>query len=77
MTLREIFEILGAFQEAQAKMIQAASEDTALLAHAQQRVQELLEEYIKNVGECVGKEYQVKWIYLDNKSEFNAEINTN
>ena len=66
-----------AFQEAQAKMMQAASEDTALLAHAQQRAQELLEEYVKNVGECVGKEYQVKWIYLDNKSEFNAENDTN
>ena len=36
-----------------------------------------LEEYVKNVGECVGKEYQVKWIYLDNKSEFNAENDTN
>ena len=58
-------------------MMQAASEDTALLAHAQQRAQELLEKYVKNVGECVGKEYQVKWIYLDNKSEFNAENDTN
>jgi len=62
-----------AFQEAQAKMIQAASEDTALLANAQQRAQELLEKYVKNVGECVGKEYQVKWIYLEDNSEMNDE----
>lgn len=62
-----------AFKEAQANMVQAASKDKALFAHALQRAQELLEEYVKNVGECVGKEYQIKWIYLEDNSEINDE----
>lgn len=66
---------IEAFREAQAKMEQQASEDTVLLANAQQRAQELLEGYVKNVGDCVGKEYQIKWVYLDEKSKFAAEDN--
>ncbi len=65
-----------AFREAQINMEQEASEDTALLAHAQQRAQKLLEEYVENVGELVGKEYQIKWIYLDKDIEFNNEDST-
>ena len=65
-----------AFREAQINMEQEASEDTALLAHAQQRAQKLLEEYVENVGELVGNEYQIKWIYLDKDIEFNNEDST-
>lgn len=65
-----------AFREAQINMEQEASGDTALLAHAQQRAQKLLEEYVENVGELVGKEYQIKWIYLDKDIEFNNEDST-
>lgn len=57
----------AAFQEAQSKMQQDASEDTILLANAQQRAQELLEGYVKNIGGCVGREYQIKWKYLDDE----------
>ena len=37
----------------------------ALLANAQQRAKSLLEEYIKNIGEAVGKEYKIDWIHVD------------
>lgn len=54
-----------AFKEAQETMEQSASEDTALLANAQQRAQKLLEDYVKNIGDCVGKEYKIKWVYVE------------
>lgn len=58
-----------AFKEAQANMQQSASQDTALLANAQQRAQKLLEDYVKNIGDCVGKEYKIKWVYLEGSSQ--------
>lgn len=56
-----------AFKEAQTNMKQAASEDTLLLNNAQQRAQKLLEDYLKNIGEQMEKEYKVHWIYSDEK----------
>ena len=58
-----------AFEAAQTYLEQTAADDTALLASAQQRAQELLEEYITNIGKAVGQEYTIKWIYLDDSSE--------
>ncbi len=46
-------------------MEKAASEDTALLASARQRAQKLLVDYVNNIGEAVGKQYQIEWIYTD------------
>ena len=60
-----------AFQEAQAKMQEDASNDTALLASAQQRAQKLLEDYVNNIGECTGKSYKFKWVYLDGAKDLN------
>lgn len=57
-----------AFEAAQTYLEQTAAGDTALLANAQQRAQELLEEYITNIGKAVGQEYTIKWIYLDDSS---------
>lgn len=37
-----------------------ASDDTLLLANAQQRVQKLLEDYVTNIGESVGKTYKIE-----------------
>lgn len=54
-----------AFKQAQAEMQIEASNDTVLLASAQQRAQKLLEDYVNNIGSCVGKTYQMKWVYLD------------
>lgn len=54
-----------AFAEAQSKLEETAAADKALLSEAQQRTQILLEDYIKNIGNTVGKEYKITWKYLD------------
>lgn len=54
-----------AFDEAQSKLKEAASENKALLASSQQRVQALLTEYITNIGNAVGNQYSIKWVYVD------------
>lgn len=61
----EAADEVKAFEEAQSKLQETASADKALLASAQQRAQELLEEYITNIGTAVGKEYMIRWIYID------------
>lgn len=58
-----------AFKEAQTKMQEEASSDTVLLANAQQRAQKLLEDYVNNIGNSVGKTYSIKWIYLSEAEE--------
>lgn len=68
-----------AFKEAQAKMEEAASQDTVLLTNAQQRAQKLLEDYVNNIGDCTGVTYRIQWIYLDGAAktetpEENTEI---
>ena len=59
---------VAAFAAAQTYLEENASSDTALLASAQQRAQGLLEDYITNIGKAVGKEYSVKWNYLNGNS---------
>ena len=54
-----------AVSEAQRQLEETAAKDTTLLANAQQRAQSLLKEYINNIGEAVGKEYNIDWIYVD------------
>ena len=62
-----------AFAEAQKNMVKAASKDSALLASAQQRAQTLLEEYVTNIGNAVGKEYSVEWKYISDDGHDSAE----
>lgn len=54
-----------AFEEAQKNMRDKAASDTALLQNAQQRAQSLLEDYVNNIGDAMGKKYNINWIYLD------------
>lgn len=54
-----------AFDAAQSAMEETAANDKTLLANAQQRAQMLLENYIENIGNTVGKSYSIRWIYLD------------
>ena len=61
-----------AFKDAQAKMQEEASGDTVLLANAQQRAQKLLEDYVTNIGNCVGKAYKIKWVYLEGAEELHT-----
>lgn len=56
---------IAAFSVAQADLEATASQDTALLASAQQQAQQLLEDYITNIGKATGKSYTIEWIYLD------------
>lgn len=56
---------IAAFSAAQTQLRESAANDTVLLTSAQQRAQALLEDYIHNIGKAMGKEYSVKWIYLD------------
>ena len=58
-----------AFDAAQSKLQETAAGDTVLLANAQQRAQSLLEDYITDVGNVVGKEYTIQWIYLNEEGE--------
>lgn len=53
------------FKEAQAQIEEAASNDAALLGNAQQRVQELLENYVTTIGEFTGKTYTIHWKFID------------
>ncbi len=55
----------AAFKEAQAKMQESASTDTALLSNAQQRAQKLIEDYVNNIGGCIDKKYKITWEYLE------------
>lgn len=55
----------AAFTEAQEKLEEVAANDKALLTKAQQRAQTLLEDYIENIGNVVGKVYKINWIYID------------
>lgn len=57
------------FKDAQEKMEKAAKENTVILANAQQRAQNLLEDYVKNIGNSIGKTYEIKWVYLEEKAE--------
>lgn len=54
-----------AFAAAQADLEKTAAADTALLSSARQRAQVLLEEYVNNIGEAMGTDYTIRWIYLD------------
>lgn len=69
---------VAAFAQAQADLEETAASDTALLSNAQQRAQDLLEEYVQNIGEAVGKDYTIQWVYLDSadsapQSETNSQ----
>lgn len=60
-----------AFKKAQVKMQEDASNDTVLLANAQQRAQKLLEDYVNNIGDCTGKKYTIKWVYLNGAKDLS------
>lgn len=60
-----------AFKSAKDKLESEAKSNFTLLAAAQQRVQKLLEDYVANIGNSVGKTYKIKWIYLEGAEELN------
>ena len=54
-----------AFEKAQTVLEEQARNDETLLMQAQQRAQTLLENYVTNLGNVVGKQYTIDWVYLD------------
>lgn len=58
---------IAAFREAQEHMRSAAASDTVLLANAQRRAQTLLEDYIRNISKSTGIQYQIAWVYVDER----------
>jgi len=63
-----------AYKQAQGKLLEAASNDTVLLANAQARAQKLLEDYINNIGSYIGVSYKIRWIYLDGGHKTSCSI---
>ena len=51
----------AALIDSQSKMLEKAKADKSMQNQARERAKLLLEEYIKNVGTALGKEYTVKW----------------
>lgn len=54
-----------ALDDAQTKMRETASKDAALLESARQRAQNLIEEYVNNIGSVTGVDYTIEWKYVD------------
>ena len=54
-----------AFAEAQHNMEMSAASNRVLLGNAQQRVQVLLQSYVENIGQAIGKEYTIRWNFLE------------
>lgn len=59
-----------AFEQAQQDLWDAAASDTALLSQAQERTKQLLEDYVKNIGDAFGVKYTVKWVYVDTEGNY-------
>ena len=58
-----------AVNEAQDEMVAAVEKNKTLLAGAQERAKTLIENYITQLGEATGVEYQVTWKYAENGTE--------
>ena len=51
----------GAVENARNEMIKTAEKNTALLVNAQERAKKMIENYIMQLGETTGTEYQITW----------------
>ena len=49
----------------QHNMEMSAASNRVLLGNAQQRVQVLLQSYVENIGQAIGKEYTIRWNFLE------------
>lgn len=54
-----------AIKTAQENMLENVQSDESLLQQAQNRAQDLLEQYVKNVGNAIGKTYEVSFVTAD------------
>lgn len=58
-------EETAALAEAQDNMEETAQANGALLVQAKERAKNLIEGYVKNVGEQIGEEYTVEWVEIE------------
>lgn len=56
-----------AVSDAQDEMVAAVEKNKALLVSAQERAKTLMENYITQLGQATGVEYQITWKYSENK----------
>lgn len=54
-----------AIKTAQENMLKNVQSDDSLLQQAQNRAQELLEQYVKNIGDAMGKTYEVSFVIAE------------
>lgn len=57
-----------AFRGAQDDMKASAQANYALMENARDNAKELLENYVKTIGDAIGTDYEIEWIYLDSAS---------
>ena len=49
-------------------MKETAENNRTLMINAQDNAKELLENYVKSIGDSMGVEYTIEWIYLEDQS---------
>lgn len=52
-------------KDAQSNLVETAKNDTVAKAQATERAKNLLEQYVKNAGEAIGRSYTVKWVQAE------------
>ena len=62
-----------AIEKAQKKMEESVKNNSSLLLTAQTRAQELIENYINQLGEISGVDYKITWKYEDNSTSTEIE----
>ena len=62
-TAPEVIEQVKAMASAEKRMVETAKNDVGLLNNAQQEVGNVLNAYIKNVGDLIGVKYKIVWKY--------------
>ncbi len=57
-----------AIEKGQQEMLNSMKQNTSLLLSAQNRAKKMIENYIREFGKIVGKEYQIKWNVEEQKA---------
>ena len=57
-----------AYRQAQQNMKETAENNRTLMINAQDNAKELLENYVKSIGDSMGVEYTIEWVYLEDQS---------
>lgn len=65
LTSIETVDQSEAYQKAQAEMKESAENNSMLMSQAKERAKTLLGQYVQNVGQSVGQEYEIKFVDAD------------